>query len=215
METSARDALSAGDNPASSAATSDNAVANATTSQSTVSEISTGIGKAGSSPTSRGVMSLASRRPANRPSTKSISVSVRSCRTRRDRPAPIARRSAISRRRPEARARSRPATFAQAMTRIVVAIADSSNSAATASGRLPAIGDAGSSRYDRAASCPGYSSRNARSIVSSSAAACAIVAPRARRAPITTQPDRRASSWPAVAVMPSGSHRSGATMVVP
>ena len=50
------------------------------------------------------------------PASDSSTLSVSSCRMRRPRPAPIAARIAISRRRPVARTSSRLATLAQAMS---------------------------------------------------------------------------------------------------
>ena len=59
----------------------------------------------------------ASRRPQAPPPMPRSGLSVSSWRTRRDRPAPSASRTAISRSRAIARETRRPATFAQAMTR--------------------------------------------------------------------------------------------------
>ena len=53
--------------------------------------------------------------PAAPPANASTALSVRSCRMIRTRPAPIASRVATSFRRAAARARSKPATFAQAI----------------------------------------------------------------------------------------------------
>ena len=60
---------------------------------------------------------MPSAEPSAAPAKESSTLSVSSCRTMRPRLAPIAARMAISRRRPMARANSRLATLAQAISR--------------------------------------------------------------------------------------------------
>jgi hypothetical protein len=124
-ETSALDACSAGANPESSAAARATPQVNNTTRQSSESERCTGTGKAGSSDMSAIVIARPMATPAAAPIANKISVSVSHWRINRHRLAPMANRSAISRRRPEARASSSPATLAQAITSTVEAMAPS------------------------------------------------------------------------------------------
>ena len=121
--TSAFDAATAGASPDSKAATSESPAVKASTRPSSVSDRDTGNGSVGSRETNTDVRPRASRRPIVPPSANSSIVSVSSCRMRRARPAPIARRSAISCRRAVARESRTPATLAHAMINTIDTIA--------------------------------------------------------------------------------------------
>ena len=140
------DAARAGVSPERSAAASDRPTVYAITRPSRVSARSTGNGSIGKREARTDAITRASSRPAAPPSTKSSTVSVRSCRTSRARPAPIARRNAISCRRETARASSTPATFAHATMSTSDTMTVSSMRNATIGPPFPGIGDEARSR---------------------------------------------------------------------
>ena len=156
----------------------------AMTRPSSVSERATGNGSVGSRETSTDVIPRASRRPAVPPSTNSNTVSVSSCRMSRARPAPIARRSAISCRRAAARARRTPATFAHAMINTNDTITVSNATNATIGPPLPGTGEEASSRNPVRRFCSWCSCSSVWPITSISAAAWAIETPGFNRPPI-------------------------------
>ena len=115
--TSALEPRQAGASPDSNAATNDSASPKMSTRPSIDIWRFTGNGNAGNSFTTSDVNACASSKPPAPPSRNNITVSVRSCRTSRARPAPTATRRAISRRRAVALVRSTPARFAHAIIR--------------------------------------------------------------------------------------------------
>ena len=114
--TSGRDARSAGTRPARMAAATESVVAKIRLRPSSPLSNATGYGVGGTNRFSRPDAQFAATRPPAHPAADSSRLSTSSCRTMRPREAPTARRTAISRWRPAARTRSRPATFAHAMS---------------------------------------------------------------------------------------------------
>ena len=108
--------------------TSDRPAVNASTVPFTPTPCSRGR-LAGLSCTSASTPHTATSSPSAPPTAASSTLSVSSCRTRRARPAPSARRIAISRCRTDERASSRFATFAQAMSSTQPTAASSVSSA--------------------------------------------------------------------------------------
>jgi hypothetical protein len=110
------------------AATTEMAAVNRRTRPSTIA-LGARVSPSGFSASNHGVATLARRTPATPPSRLSIRLSVKSKRTRCAKLAPRAARTAISRRRPAARADSRLARFAHAISRTKATTAESTRSA--------------------------------------------------------------------------------------
>ena len=205
------------------------ATANASTRQSMPrsSEISTGSGNSMAS--SERITIHAHAIDAAAPSSPSTRPSTSSWRTSRERLAPIARRTPISRRRAEARASSMPATFAQAMrsTRPTTDISpaapiDMMPLACGTSSRTSVVGTAD---IRRSLFVCGFASASWRPMSETFACACSAVTPGFSR-PFTNiqrMPRRSSCVRPGpgtTSVMPNGStssmcaigsHSSGAT----
>ena len=231
--TSGFDAWSAGTRPHSSAATNEMPSENATTRPSRGTDTFTGSGNAGRSETSSDVSTRASSSPAIPPSAKSSVVSVSNCRTTLPRPAPIAVRTAISRRRTTPLASRTPARFAHAITSTTATIDISSVRKPATMTRSPdGMGDEGSALQTNERSVgprPGgrkwYFTGNSRAsaapIAAISADACALDTPRFKRPPsIIQSAPRVASNRPpdsgfSAAIIDAGTQTSGATTVMP
>ncbi|OGT99998.1 MAG: hypothetical protein A2085_06560 [Gemmatimonadetes bacterium GWC2_71_10] len=122
---SGRDACSAGARPNASAVSSVTANANSSTDASMRYSIPIGYGAAGMNAFMRSLPHSAITTPTPPANTASVRLSVSSWRISRPRRAPTARRIAISRRRPAARASMRFATLAHAMSSTTAVIPSS------------------------------------------------------------------------------------------
>ncbi len=211
------EALSAGSRLARTPVIPAAATAKAITRQSMPrsSEISTGSGSWMASSERMTIQAQASdatapSRPSTRPSTSS-------CRTRRARLAPIARRTPISRRRAEARASSMPATLAQAISR--TSPTTDINPAAPidmmplACGTSSRTSEVGTADMRRSLFVWGWASASCRPMSATFACACAAVTPGLSRpfANIQRMPrrSRRVRPGPGTtSVMPTGSTSS-------
>ena len=219
VTTSAFDPCSAGASPNTNAATSDSPVVKAITRPSSASVTVIGNGREGSQATSTDVVARASSKPAPPATRNSVIVSVRSCRIKRARPAPMASRTAISLRRAAPRASRMLATLAHATTNTSDTITVSSATNAAITPRLPGTRDEGNRRSPRPPAGSGYSRSSAHPSASNSAAACATETPGFRRPPITSHPARRlvrteSRGFPLATVF-RGSQTSAASMPVP
>ncbi len=128
---SSREAWSAGMSPNRMPVAIDSAIVNARTRQSTVTTepFSPTRGRpAVFTASSARIPAVPRSRPSAPPANDSMRLSVSSCRMMRPRPAPMAARTAISRLRVVARASSRFATFAQAMSSTKLTAPSSSQS---------------------------------------------------------------------------------------
>ena len=146
----------------------------------------------GSTASSQWIPQIASTRPAIAPTTASRTLSVSSCRITCARPAPSAVLTAISRWRPEARARSVFATLAQAISSTNVTIAMSASSVL----RIPetTLSSSGRTVMPRRVFVSGCASsrREARPLIS--ACACRTVTPSLSRPKSRSdRPDRSSS----------------------
>ena len=157
----------------------------------------------------------ARRTPNPPPASASTRLSVTSWRTRRPRPAPSARRTAISRRRAAARPIRTPAMLAQAIRRTTPAIAvirTTKNSTGRTklpmprNASMPSTAKTSTSANVSAAS--GWSVRICRPAVFTAAAACAWVTPGRSRPKTSKRLARRSCSRALAAPSSTGSHRS-------
>ena len=117
--TSVRVDWRAGANPKKRPARTETTAVKARTCPSSSTTKSTGTGIGGWNDRARRSAHWATTHPARPPSPASSRVSTSSCRTRRPRPAPRARRRAISLRRSSARARRKDARLVQAISRTI------------------------------------------------------------------------------------------------
>ena len=208
------DACSAGTSPDRTAVTNERPAVKASARPSRASDTSIGTGSAGKSNTSAVVIQRASSTPAVPPRTNSSIVSTSSCRTSRARPAPMARRMAISRRRTEPRARRTPVRFVQATASTIETIPRSRARKAASGPRRSGVGDNAAARNRLPRLASGSSCSRARLRVSSSAVAPPIEIPGFSRAPIKSDaPTRFRSSGDVRASI--GTQASGERTVVP
>ena len=219
--TSAFDSESAGASPESTAAINERPSVKASARASSETVTPTGSGSVGSSDTSNVVIRRAIARPAAPPRRKSSIDSTSICRISRPRPAPIARRTAISLRRALARASNTPATFAHAIASTSPTSPMSTARNAATGAPLPGIGDDATTRRPLPRFSAGNSCSSARPIFSSSALAWRTLTPGFKRAPITSHTNSRpfrsdteprGDSSPTMLI---GTHRSPVSTVVP
>ncbi len=153
---------------------SDSAVVKRTTRRSTTTSASRGM-PPGSSATSASTPQIARRSPKAPPHAPSSTLSVRSCRTRRQRAAPSALRTAISVSRADARASSRFATLVHAISNTNPTAPSSSS---TASRMLPTVASwSGTAVIPRPSLCSGYCRASSVPMVRTSAMACSTGTP--------------------------------------
>ena len=216
---SALDAWNAGARPERIAARSERASVNTTARPSSGSARSIGTGTEGSIETSASVITRASANPATPPARNNSVDSTSICRINRPRPAPIASRTASSRRRAVARASRTPATFAHAMASTSATSPISTAMNAATGAPSPGSGDEAATASPLPRLAAGNSVSSARPMLASSSRACVTETPGFRRAPITIHALSRlvssvcrAESSP---TMVSGTHRSPVSTVVP